>query len=152
MKTLQLWVDGKGYQSFEYEKIEDLKDELTKRLITISYRASIGDRASIGNEASIGYRASIGNEASIGNGASIGDGASIGNEASIVKTLFITGSRHTVTWYNDIIHIGCHKYTIQEWLNHFKSIGEKEGYTPEEINEYHQYILICKQMYNNLQP
>ena len=65
----------------------------------------------------------------------------------ISKVISIQGTKHSVVWYGlDVIHIGCHKKEISWWVKNFKMIGEKEGYTPDEIEEYHQYILICKKL------
>ena len=156
MKTINLWVNNEGWKPFDFDA-KETKQALIDRMISIGDGASIGYRASIGDGASIGYRASIGNEASIGDGASIGneasigDGASIGNEASIgdkeivLKTLFITGSKHTVTWYGkDCINIGCHKMTIKEWLEKGLELAKQEGYSDEQIEEYKGYVKICK--------
>ena len=45
-----------------------------------------------------------------------------------------------IYWGENKINIGCKKYSIDEWKKHFKSIGKSEGYTPEEIEEYREYI------------
>ena len=128
MKKLQLWVNKDELEWFDYENISDLKDELDKRLI------SIGDRASIGDGASIGY------------GASIGDGARI-------KTLFITGSRNTISFYGiDVIHIGCIKKTIEEWKDQYVSIGKENDYTEDQIKEYKAYIDICSSLQETMKP
>ena len=132
MKTVFLWEIGEGWKSFD---LENAQAEFEKRGIRIGHEASIGDGASIGNGASIGHGASIGNRASIGHGA------------SIVKTLFITGSKHSVNWYGTgVIHIGCHKKEISWWLENYRDMGKKEDYTEEQISEYYQYISICQQL------
>ena len=59
MKTLILWVSGKGWKPFQYENIEDLKEEFENKFIKIGDWASLGARASIGAMASIGDEASI---------------------------------------------------------------------------------------------
>ena len=161
MKTIYLLTET-GWSPFDYDDPKT-KDELSQRGITIGDRASIGNRASIGdgasigNGASIGYRASIGYGASIGDGASIGYGASIGDEASIgneasigdeasiVKSIYITGSQHTVNWYGTgEIHIGCYKKSISTWKRVYKEVGKDNGYTKDEIKEYYGYIKICE--------
>ncbi len=128
--TIYLWVSGDGWKGFEYGT-EETSTALKERGITI------------GDGASIGYGASIGDRARIGDGASIGNRASIGDGASIVKTIFITGTRHTLTYYSDIIHIGCKKMTVKEWLENFESVGKAEDYSPKEIKEYGEYIALC---------
>ena len=65
----------------------------------------------------------------------------------LVKTLFINGSRNLVSWYGcNKIQIGCHKKDIDWWLENYKVIGKREGYTPDQIAEYKTYIDMCKQM------
>ena len=163
MKTIYLLTE-KGWTPFDFD-VEVTKEELSKRNIRIGYGASIGDRASIedrasigdearigyrasiGDEATIGNRASIGDEATIGNRATIGDGATIGNGARIIKSIFITGTKHTVNWYGTgVIHIGCHCKKIDWWEKNYKMIGEKEGYSEVHINEYYGYIKICESL------
>jgi len=135
---------------------------------SIGNRASIGDGASIGNRAIIGNGAIIGDGASIGNRAIIGDGASIGDEASIgyrvsigdgasigenekPKTIFISGSKHVVNyWGQDLIAIGCHQRTISNWLETFKQVGEEHDYTPEQIEEYGNYIKFISELHKLL--
>ena len=120
MKTIYLYEPEKGWISFDYES-ETIQDEFMKRSIT------------------------IGDDAVIGSGAVIGDGA------VIVRSIFITGTRHLVNWYStEILHIGCHKKEIDWWLENYETIGKKEGYTEDQIKEYYGYIMICKQMYDNL--
>lgn len=128
-KTISLFEKVEGWKSFTFEKIEDIKNELMSRNISIGVGTIIGDRVKIGYGAIIE------------NWAKIGDGAKIGYDAKIERTLYITGSRHVVIyWGENKINIGCKKYSIDEWKKHFKSIGESEGYTPEEIEEYREYI------------
>ena len=65
----------------------------------------------------------------------------------LVKTLFINGSRNSVSWYGcNKIQIGCHKKDIDWWLENYMVIGKREGYTPDQIAEYKTYIDMCKQM------
>ena len=132
MYKINLWVYGEGWKLFEVERDSD---ELKLRKISIGYGASIGNVASIGDDASIGNGASIGDGASIGNGASIGDGV------KLIRCIYIAGSKHSLTYTGKrTLSIGCHNYTIEKWLEHFETIGEKEGYTTEQITEYGEYI------------
>jgi len=53
--------------------------------------------------------------------------------------------KHTVLYAGlDEITIGCHRYTIQHWLDNYKEIGEKEGYKAEEIEAYGSFIKMCE--------
>ena len=140
MKTIYLWVKNEGWKSFDFDA-EETKLALKERSIQIGYSAKIGDYAEIG------YSAEIGNFAEIWDYAEIGDFAEIGDKEIILKTLFITGTKHTVTWYGkDYINIGCYKKTIKQWLKIGLSLAKNEGYSDEQIEEYRQYVLICEQL------
>jgi carbonic anhydrase/acetyltransferase-like protein (isoleucine patch superfamily) len=143
MKTIYLWVNGEGWKSFDFDAPET-KQALIDRHITIGDYAEIGNYAEIGDSAKIGYYAEIGDSAKIGYYAEIGDSAKIGDKEIILKTLFITGTKHTVTWWGKgIIDIGCHKKEISWWLKNGVAVAEREGYSPEQIEEYRQYVIIC---------
>ena len=140
MKTIYLWVTGEGWKPFDLEK-EETKAALTEREISIGNYAEIGDYAKIGNYAEIGDYAKIGNYAEIGDYAKIGD-----NEI-ILKTIFITGTKHVISWWGKgVINIGCQKYDIAYWKANFERIGKIEGYTEAEIAEYGMYIEICEKL------
>ena len=146
MKTIFLWVNGEGWKSFDFDA-EETKKALSDRHITIGYGAEIGDYAKIGDGAKIGDYAKIGYGAEIGDYAEIGDSAKIGDKEVILKTIFIAGTKHTVTWYGtNEINIGCHKKSISWWLKNGKDIAEREGYSEEQTEEYRQYVLICKKL------
>lgn len=46
MKTIYLWVTGEGYKGFKYESLEDIKNLLDERGITIGCEATIGVKLS----------------------------------------------------------------------------------------------------------
>ena len=145
-KKIYLKDESFNWEEYEYSTIDELKEEFTKRNISIGYDASIGDCASIGSRASIGKGASIGYGASIGKGASIGDDASIGSDVKLLKNFYIVGSNHPITYTcNNTLSIGCHNFSIDKWKECFKIVGEKEGYSNEQIEEYYQYILMAEQ-------
>ena len=75
-----------------------------------------------------------------GNARVYGD-AQVYGDAWEKSPLFILGSRHSLTnaKYGHI-QIGCHCKEIKWWQENFRDIGKKEGYTPEEIEEYGLYI------------
>lgn len=74
-------------------------------------------------------------------GIMLGNGCELGNGCNVPKSLFISASRHVVSyWGADAIQIGCTRHTISEWQAHFRKIGEAENYTPEQIEEYKGYI------------
>ena len=41
------------------------------------------------------------------------------------------------------IKIGCHKYSIDEWLTNYDQIGQREGYSTFDIEIYHTAIKHC---------
>ena len=56
---------------------------------------------------------------------------------------YIQGSRHALTLCSHTqIAIGCHVHTIAEWKKTYKAVGKAEGYTPEQIAEYGEYIAL----------
>ena len=58
-----------------------------------------------------------------------------------VPYVTIIGSRHSVVLQHDgILRIGCHSKPLTWWQEHYKDVGEKEGYTESEISEYGGYI------------
>ena len=144
MKTIYLWETDEGWKAFNFDASET-KEELSNRGIKIGYRAKIGYDAKIGNGATIG------DDATIGNNVTIGYNAKIGYDEIIIKTMFITGSRHPVIWYGkNVIHIGCKKETIDWWLSEGENAGKAEGYTEEQLKEYKQYFEMCKQLQDSM--
>ena len=130
MKTLYLWVAGTGWTSFQYNELSELASEFEARNIKLGYRCQLGD------------------ECQLGDGCQLGDECELGDECDVPKSLFISASRHTVSyWGEDAIQIGCKHYTISEWQKHFRKIGEAEGYSPEQIEEYKGYIDLIATMH-----
>ena len=121
MKTLYLWENG--WTPFHYNDLSDLKDEFAARGIML------------------GYGCKLGNGCKLGYDCKLGDGCELGYDCNVPKSLFISASRHVVSyWGADAIQIGCTRHTISEWQAHFRKIGEAENYTPEQIEEYKGYI------------
>mgnify|MGYP000341360208 CR=1 FL=1 len=122
MKTIYLHVLDKGWVSFQYTNISELEEEFAQRGIE------------------------VGNGCELGDGCKLGNGCKLGDYCKVPKSLFISASRHSVSyWGYDAIQIGCKKHTISEWQKHFREIGKAEGYSEEQINEYGSYIdLIAK--------
>ena len=130
MKTLYLWVSDKGWTPFQYNELSELSPEFEARNI------KLGDRCELGDGCKLGYRCEL------GYGCKLGDGC------DVPKSLFISASRHTVSyWGEDVIQIGCKRYTISEWQKHFRKIGEAEGYSPEQMEEYKGYIDLIAAMH-----
>ena len=130
MKTIYLWVSGKGWTPFQYNELSELAAEFEARNI------KLGDGCELGDGCKLGYRCKL------GYGCELGDGC------DVPKSLFISASRHTVSyWGEDVIQIGCKRYTISEWQKHFRIIGEAEGYSPEQMEEYKGYIDLIATMH-----
>ena len=130
MKTIYLWVSGKGWTPFQYNELSELSSEFEARNIKLGYGCELG------------YGCKLGDGCELGHGCELGDGC------DVPKSLFISASRHTVSyWGEDVIQIGCKRYTISEWQKHFRKIGEAEGYSPEQMEEYKGYIDLIAAMH-----
>ena len=130
MKTLYLWVSDKGWTPFQYNELSELAAEFEARNIKLGDGCELGDGCKLGD------------------GCELGDGCKLGDGCDVPKSLFISASRHTVSyWGEDVIQIGCKRYTISEWQKHFRIIGEAEGYSPEQMEEYKGYIDLIAAMH-----
>ena len=130
MKTLYLWVSDKGWTPFQYNELSELSSEFEARNIKLGYGCELGDGCKLGD------------------GCELGDWCELGDGCDVPKSLFISASRHTVSyWGEDVIQIGCKRYTISEWQKHFRKIGEAEGYSPEQMEEYKGYIDLIAAMH-----
>lgn len=134
MKTIYLHVLDKGWVSFQYTNISELEEEFAQRGIEVGYGCELSDGCKLGNCCELG------------NGCELGKVCKLGNGCKVPKSLFISASQHSVSyWGYDAIQIGYKKYTISEWQKHFREIGKAEGYSEEQIDEYGFYIdLIAK--------
>ena len=89
-----------------------------------------------------------GNALVFGNARVYGDARVSGNarvsgDAWAQSPLYIQGSRHALTLCSHTqIAIGCHVHAIAEWKKTYKAVGKAEGYTPEQIAEYGEYIAL----------
>ena len=125
MKTIYLQDENYNWQQFQYKNIDQLKCEFENRKIQI------------------GYGCEIGSGCKIGYGCCLGKIAKIEEKISLLKSIYIIGSNHPVTYVgNGNVSIGGQVHSIDQWLQS-EAIGKNEGYTPDQIEEYRQYILIC---------
>ena len=134
MKTIYLHVLDKGWVSFQYTNISELEEEFAQRGIEVGYGCELSDGCKLGECCELGNCCKLGKVCKLGNGC------------KVPKSLFISASQHSVSyWGYDAIQIGYKKYTISEWQKHFREIGKAEGYSEEQIDEYGFYIdLIAK--------
>ena len=130
MKTIYLWVSGKGWIPFQYNELSELAAEFEARNIKLGDGCKLGDECKLGDGCELGY------------------GCTLGYGCDVPKSLFISASSHAVSyWGEDVIQIGCKRYTISEWQKHFRKIGEAEGYSPEQMEEYKGYIDLIATMH-----
>ena len=142
MKTIYLWVSGKGWTPFQYNELSELSSEFEARNIKLGDRCELGYGCELGDGCKLGYGCKLGNLCELGYECKLGYGC------DVPKSLFISASRHTVSyWGEDVIQIGCKCYTISEWQKHFRKIGEAEGYSPEQMEEYKGYIDLIAAMH-----
>ena len=154
MKTLYLWVSDKGWTPFQYNELSELSSEFEARNIKLGYGCELGDGCELGygcklgDGCELGYGCKLGDRCELGDGCELGDWCELGDGCDVPKSLFISASRHTVSyWGEDVIQIGCKRYTISEWQKHFRKIGEAEGYSPEQMEEYKGYIDLIAAMH-----
>ena len=148
MKTIYLWVSGKGWTPFQYNELSELAAEFEARNIKLGDGCELGDGCKLGYRCELGYGCKLGYGCELGDGCELGYGCELGDGCNVPKSLFISASRHTVSyWGEDVIQIGCKRYTISEWQKHFRKIGEAEGYSPEQIEEYKGYIDLIATMH-----
>ena len=89
----------------------------------------------------IAQSAIISKSARIGKSASIGEGAGFN-----ITPLYILGTKHIVNIYSHTkIAIGCEIHNVVWWREHYKEVGEKNGYNKQQIQEYQWYIEICSE-------
>ncbi len=75
------------------------------------------------------------------------DGAKTSEATKIDRVAInLVGSRHVVTAYADRVRIGCHERTYANWLEVYARVGKIEGYTAEQIEEYHGLLLQAQAM------
>ena len=142
MKTIYLWVSGKGWTPFQYNELSELAAEFEARNIKLGYGCTLGAGCKLGDVCKLG------DGCKLGYGCKLGDRCELGDGCDVPKSLFISASSHTVSyWGEDVIQIGCKRYTISEWQKHFRKIGEDKGYSTEQMEEYKGYIDLIATMH-----
>ena len=148
MKTIYLWVSDKGWTPFQYNELSELASEFEARNIKLSYGCKLGNWCKLGYGCKLDNGCKLGNGCELGYGCKLGNWCELGDECDVPKSLFISASRHTVSyWGEDVIQIGCKRYTISEWQKHFRKIGEAKGYSTEQMEEYKGYIDLIAAMH-----
>ena len=172
MKTLYLWIDEKGWTPFQYNELSELTKEFVSRNIKLGAGCELGagcklgagcelgdecklgagcklgDECELGNWCNLGAGCELGDECKLGDECELGAGCKLGNNEIAPKALFINASRHTVSyWGDEVIQIGCKRFSISEWQQHFQKIGKAENYTSDQIEEYKGYIDLIAAMH-----
>ena len=134
-------VDGKHFKKGELGGFVSSAENLSQSGDAwVSGNARILDDAWISGDARIS-----------GNARILGDAELSGNATHTVSPLQIQGTRHflNVDFDADVVYvkIGCMRKTLSDWLKDFSTIGAKDDYTPDQINEYGEYLKLCKSLY-----
>jgi len=88
--------------------------------------------------------ATVADSAYLGDSSAVYGDARVSGDAWAASPLYIQGSRHPLTTSSlTTLTIGCTTRTMLEWEAQYKEIGTENGYTPEQIEEYGQYIALC---------
>jgi hypothetical protein len=85
-----------------------------------------------------------GNALVCGDAQVYGDAQVKRNHTKPVWTLNL--GKHIITVDDGYLNIGCKTLSIEEWVEKFKEIGEKEGYIEEEIERYEKVINLIKEI------
>ena len=148
MKTIYLWVSGKGWTPFQYNELSELAAEFEARNIKLGDWCTLGAGCKLGDGCTLGDVCELGYGCTLGDRCKLGAGCKLGGRCDVPKSLFISASRHAVSyWGEDVIQIGCKRYTISEWQKHFRKIGEAKGYSTEQMEEYKGYIDLIATMH-----
>ena len=118
---------------------------------TVDATAFVGEQVIIWGNAQVSGNARVyGNAQVCGDARVYGDtwvsgNAQVSGNAWVKSPLFIIGSRHSLTnAKHGHIQIGCHLKTFAAWEACYQELGQREGYSPEEIAEYGHYIQLFK--------
>ena len=106
----------------------------------------VANTVTIENSVYVAPNAQVYGNARVYGNALVYGNARVSGDAWENSPLYIQGSRHsqTLATYTEIA-IGCHLHTITFWEYNYQSIGEEEGYSEHEVEEYLGYIRLCEQ-------
>lgn len=106
----------------------------------VNIKAKIDDSVFVGENAIIFSGTVYGN-------AQVSGDARVSGNAWEKSPLFIIGTKHSLTnCKKGFIQIGRHCKEIDWWLKNGVEVAKKEGYTPEEIKEYREYVKLFKKI------
>ena len=108
--------------------------------------AYVGSDAQVSGDAQVYGNARVSGDAQVYGNAWVSGSARVSGDAWVLSPLYIQGSRHSLTLASFTeIAIGCHLHTISFWKDNYEKIGQTEGYTVQQVEEYLGYILLCEQ-------
>ena len=115
--------------------------------VEIGYEVELGNNVTLGNFVELGYYVKLGNKVKLGNRVKLGDNVKLGNDVKLDSgekwdstPLQIQGTHHLLYEYTGGIGIGCHRYSIDYWLENFEGIGKNNHYSEDQITEYKGYL------------
>lgn len=109
-----------------------------EKFVTVMESASIDEGSYIGQAVRIGENARVGRNSYIGRGAEI-------PAQKEVTTISFNLGKHTVYyWGTDVLQIGCKVFHIDSWSADFKGIGQRERYSPKQIELYGMAIAMVR--------
>ena len=112
----------------------------------VSGSARVYGNARVSGDARVYGNARVSGDAQVYGNAWVSGSARVSGDAWVLSPLYIQGSRHSLTLASFTeIAIGCHLHTISFWKDNYEKIGQTEGYTVQQVEEYLGYILLCEQ-------
>jgi len=106
--------------------------------------ARVYGNAQVYGNARVYGNAWVSGDARVSGNARVSGDARVYGDAWAASPLYIQGSRHPLTTSSlTTLTIGFTTRTMLEWEAQYKEIGIENGYTPEQIEEYGQYIALC---------
>ena len=121
----------------------------------VSGDAEVSDSAWVSDSARVSGDAEVSDSARVFDSAQIFDSARVSGNArvfGIFKTgncPVYVGTKHNVSYSGIIndehyISIGCITKSLQDWKNNYRKIGNENGYSESEIDEYGYYLSIIE--------
>ncbi len=114
----------------------------------VSGDARVSGNAQVYGDARVYGSAQVYGDARVYGSAQVSGNAWVYGNAWEKSPLYIQGSKYPVCMYSSTqIKIGCQIHTAKEWMRHGELIAKKDGFTPEEIEEYRMYIELAIKRY-----
>ena len=117
--------------------------------VFISGNAQVFGNAWVFGDVQVFDNARVFGNAWVSGNARVSRDAHVSGDAWEKSPLQIQGTKHFVTMATATeLQIGCIKLTIEKWREKRVILGAREGYTPEQIEEYGLYIELAAKLYN----